>query len=192
MFVRQLWTKVRIRCTKDGLGTRISNVRKRGLYESRMSKNRGPPVYFEREVPSLFVKSWLRVHNSKVLFWKEQKLQFVSIPDILCSMHDTVRWIVHGPVDMKLFLHTNCLCCFIAMGFHCQSSNVMKTNVIKWCKWPQWIIAVYGRGWNCVPFVVLYCVMQWPKQGIWKPVHPSVCPVGQNEGELWGVIRPDM
>jgi hypothetical protein len=108
-------------------------------------------------------------------------------------MHGTVSWIVHCPVDMNLFLCIQIASAvFIAMGFHCQSSNVMKTNVIKWCKWPQWIIAVYGRGWNCVPFVVLYCVMQWPEQGIWKPGQPSVCPVGQNEGELWGVIRPDM
>ena len=68
MFVRQLWTKIRIRRTKDGLGARMSNARKRELYESRMSKNRRPPVCFDREVPSLFIKSWLRMHNSKVLF----------------------------------------------------------------------------------------------------------------------------
>jgi len=100
------------------------------------------------------------MHNSKFIFWKEQKPQFLSIPYIPCFMHDTVRWIVHGPVDMNLFLCIQIASAvFIAMGFHCQSSNVMKTNVIKWCKWPQWIIAVYGRGWNYVPFVVLYCVM---------------------------------
>jgi len=90
MFVRQLWTKVRIRRTKDGLGTRILNVRKRGLYESRISKSRGPPMYFDREVPSLFTKLWLRMRNSKFLFWKEQKPQFLSIPDIPCFMHGTV------------------------------------------------------------------------------------------------------
>jgi hypothetical protein len=91
MYVRQLCTKVRIRHTKDGLGARISNVRKRLLYESRMCKNRGPPVYFDRGVPSLFIKLRLRMRNSKVLFCKEQKPQFLSIPDIPCFMHDTVR-----------------------------------------------------------------------------------------------------
>ena len=49
MFVCQLCTKVRIRRTKDGLGVRIYNARKCGLYESRASESRGP-LYKSRAV----------------------------------------------------------------------------------------------------------------------------------------------
>ena len=50
---RQLFTKVRIRPTKDGLGVGMDNLRKDGSYESRRSKSRGPFC------------NWLVAHASK-------------------------------------------------------------------------------------------------------------------------------
>jgi len=44
MFVRQLYINAQIRHTKDGLGVRIYNVRKCGLYKSSLSESQGPPV----------------------------------------------------------------------------------------------------------------------------------------------------
>jgi hypothetical protein len=151
-------------------------------------------VYFDREVPSLCIKSWLASHaEHKVVFCNEQKPHFLSIPVTHCFMHDTVRWTVRpSPPKYELVsLCTNLPVLFLSRWVFIVKalmslSTWWRFNVIKWCKWPQWIISMYGQGWNYVPFVVLYCVVHWPEQGIWKPDHPSVCPVGQNEGELWG------